>query len=190
MTTEEVMNLTIYEKMALAIEGIREKKIVKNGTNTYSKYDYFTPEIIDDLVHKASIKYRIFTEFSLVRNDLGLEGVLTITNIDNPDDMLVYKLATDVPQITATNITQQYGGAQTYTKRYILMNAFNISDNSADFDTTENTVKKDVDNRTWINANSKEFEQAEMYLQQGGTIDEILKKYRISKKVQELLTNK
>jgi hypothetical protein len=50
-------------------------------------------------------------------------------------------MASDIPSIKATNISQQLGGAMTYTKRYMLMNAFDIVDNNLDFDNTKNTEK-------------------------------------------------
>ena len=43
-------------------------------------------------------------------------------------------MATEKPKITATNETQQMGGAMTYSERYLLMSIYGIKDNNLDFD--------------------------------------------------------
>jgi hypothetical protein len=75
--------------------------------------------------------------FNLVRDDNGLHGRLIVADIET-GDKVEFLQATDIPQITATNVAQQIGGAVTYTLRYMLMTAFDISDNSLDFDSKDN----------------------------------------------------
>jgi hypothetical protein len=65
-------------------------------------------------------------------------------------------MASDIPSIKATNIAQQLGGAMTYTKRYLLMNTFNITDNNLDHDTTQNTQKREEIKITWLTSDNFE----------------------------------
>jgi hypothetical protein len=127
-------------KIQKAIELIKSKNLKKLGKNTFSKYDYYTPEQVAELVTWACREVKILPKFDLKRNELGITGTLSIYNLEAFAEMpVIYEMASAIPDIKATNISQQIGGAMTYTKRYLLMNAFDIVDNNLDFDTTENT---------------------------------------------------
>lgn len=136
-------------KISKAIELIKGKNLKKQGKNTFSKYDYYTPEQVAELVVWATHEVKLITKFDLIRNELGIWGRLSVYDIESDESPVVYEMASAIPDIKATNISQQLGGAMTYTKRYLLMNAFDIADNNLDFDTTENTQKqaeKKIDN--------------------------------------------
>jgi hypothetical protein len=129
------------KKLNKAIELIKGKNLKKKGKNTFSKYDYYTPDQVSELVIGACHEIKLFPKFDLKRNELGIMGVLSIYDIESDESPVVFEMASDIPSIKATNVSQQLGGAMTYTKRYLLMNAFDIADNNLDFDTTENTKK-------------------------------------------------
>jgi hypothetical protein len=126
--------MEIYKKLAQARHIIQSSPLKKAGKNSYSDYEYFTPEQINLLVHQAENETGLIHLFTLEREPLGMVGTLSIINIDEPGEMIVFKQATEIPVIKAANITQQIGGAVTYTLRYMLMTAFSIADNSLDFD--------------------------------------------------------
>lgn len=130
----------LLRKMAAAKIEIKDTKVKKEGTNTFSKTDYFTPSQIEFLVATACFTNGLMTKFDLVRNELGVYGILTIYDVDSGAS-LEYTMATAIPEIKATNIAQRLGGCVTYTERYLKMSAFGITDNKLDFDTTENTTK-------------------------------------------------
>lgn len=130
--------LNIYQKIQEAKMIIKSDPEKKKGRNSFSKYDYFTPEQVESLVMKACQKVGLLTMFHLLRTDLGLIGKLTIIDI-NSESSFDISIATEIPSIKATNVAQQLGGAVTYTERYLKMSAFGISENSLDFDTTEST---------------------------------------------------
>jgi hypothetical protein len=128
-------------KLNKAIELIKSKNLKKKGKNTFSKYDYYTPDQVAELTTWACHEVKLFPKFDLIRNDLGITGKLSVYDIESEAEPVVFEMASAIPEIKATNISQQLGGAMTYTKRYLLMNAFDIVDNNLDFDTTENTKK-------------------------------------------------
>lgn len=127
-------------KLNQAIEIIKKQNLKKKGKNTFSKYDYYTPEQVSELVMAACHEVKLYPKFDLIRNELGIFGKLSIFDIES-DESIIFEMASAIPEIKATNISQQLGGAMTYTKRYLLMNAFDIVDNNLDFDTIENTQK-------------------------------------------------
>ncbi len=129
-------------KIDKAIVLIKSKNLKKKGKNKFSNYDYYTPEQVSELTTFACHEVKLLTKFDLIRNELGITGKLSIYDLESDESPVIYDMASAIPEIKATNISQQLGGAMTYTKRYLLMNAFDITDNNLDFDTTENTKKQ------------------------------------------------
>jgi hypothetical protein len=141
--------MKIYKKLADCKKQIREHKLKKEGKNTFSNYSYFTPAQVDILVLQVCEDNGLFTKFDLVRNEYGITGVLSIIDVET-SEIVDFKMATDIPEIKATNIAQQLGGCMTYTERYLKQTAFGIIDNSLDFDTTENTEKAQKEAVIWL----------------------------------------
>lgn len=139
---EETRN--VHKRLVEARKIIRASKVKKNGRNSYSEYDYFTPEQIHQLATDAGDEVGIMTVFSTARDTNGIYAILDVVNVDNPTDVITFTQVTDMPKITATNVAQQMGGMATYSERYLTMAAFGIKDNSLDFDTTENTKKAET----------------------------------------------
>jgi CRISPR/Cas system CMR subunit Cmr6 (Cas7 group RAMP superfamily) len=136
----------LVKKIAQAKKEIKESKLKKEGKNTYSNYEYFTPSQIEYLVQSVCNTNQLMTKFDLKRNELGVFGVLTIFDLETGDS-LNFEMATAIPEIKATNIAQQLGGCVTYTERYLKTSAFGITENSLDFDSQDNRPKVDTDKR-------------------------------------------
>ena len=132
--------MTVFEKLANARQQIANTKMEKAGKNTFSNYNYFTPEQVQQLVEKANESCWLISLFSLDRNEFWEYGVLEVVDIETWEKITV-KWATAIPEIKATNLAQQIWGAMTYTNRYLLQLTYWIADNTLDFDTTENTMK-------------------------------------------------
>lgn len=131
----------IYEKLQQARAKIKSMPVKKEGWNEYSKYAYFTPEQIATMVHNVCQELGLFTKFDLLRTDLGLMAFMEIYDTEDPGTPLVFKMATDIPSIKATNIAQQLGGCVTYSERYLNQIVFDIKDNNLDFDSKDNSGK-------------------------------------------------
>ena len=131
----------LVKKIANAKKEIKESKLKKEGKNTYSNYEYFTPSQIEYLVQSVCNSNQLMTKFDLKRNELGVFGVLTIFDLESGES-LNFEMATAIPEIKATNIAQQLGGCVTYTERYLKTSAFGITDNNLDFDSQDNRVKE------------------------------------------------
>jgi len=172
--------MSILEKLANAKLSIAQTKISKEWSNDFSHYEYFTPSQVAWLVQKVCNENKLYTKFDLKRDEYGVYGVLTVYDIEDGSS-IQFEWATAIPEIKATNVAQQIWGCMTYTERYLKMTAFGITDNSLDFDTTENTqkiaekkteTKKEV---KWFN--KPEFENLKTnveYLRKFKTSDELL----------------
>lgn len=131
--------MEIYKKLQQAREIIKASPVKKAGKNSFSGYDYFTPEQINALVFSAEKETGLIHIFNLERDQAkGLHGYLLLIDTEDTSQNIAFTQATEIPEIKATNAAQQIGGAVTYTLRYMLMTAFDIADNSLDFDAKDN----------------------------------------------------
>lgn len=130
--------MKLYEKLDKARELVRNTKHKKQGRNEYSKYDYFTPEQVELIVAEVCKETKMLPLCSLKRNEFGLYQELTLVNREDVTEKLVFELATVQGELKATNATQQMGGTDTYSERYIKMKVFQIKDNNLDFDAHDN----------------------------------------------------
>lgn len=123
----------------MARELVRTTKHKKAGTNTYSKYDYFTPEQVETIVSEVCAETNLLPICNLKRNEYGLFQELILVNLNDPKETLTFELATTQGEMKATNETQQMGGTDTYSERYIKMKVFQIKDNELDPDSKDNS---------------------------------------------------
>ena len=137
--------MNIYEKLDKARELVRNTKHKKAGRNNYSNYDYFTPEQVELIVAEVCKETKLLPLCNLERDEYGVFQSMKLVDIEKPEDSLPFKLATLHGELKATNATQQMGGTDTYSERYLKMKVFQIKDNNLDFDSVDNTkqwVKK------------------------------------------------
>lgn len=151
----------IYTKINQARQLIKKSDLKKAGYNDFSKYDYYTPEQVNKLVNDACQQVRLFNKFQLLRTDLGLMAQLEVIDLESEEREL-FQIATEIPEIKASNIAQQLGGAVTYSERYLLMIAYDIKDNNLDFDNhkpkEETKPQSKEDDRPWLS--EKQFKTA------------------------------
>ena len=154
----DISKMSIMERMLNIMNEIR---IEKNGKNTFSNYDYFKPEEINKKVNPLFLQYKIFPIFTTYFKKFDmkvteeLDSVKTVTeaqyaeiamlkliDILNPSEFLVYEMPLKEIEIKGANKMQNVGGVRTYAKRYLYMEALNISDNHLDLDNDDMSIKK------------------------------------------------
>lgn len=180
--------MTIYEKLAKAKQQIANTEMKKAGKNSFSNYDYFTPEQVSMLVQKACDDNWLITLFSLKRNEFWEYGVLTVIDVAEGWEITV-EWATAIPEIKATNVAQQIWGCMTYTERYLKMSLFWIVNNDLDFDTTENT-KKNAANWWLKKMSDADYAKLEASKWQFKTADELVKAAKTKYIVDQVLEAK
>lgn len=131
-----------------AREIIKSSDLKKEGRNEYSKFDYYTPEQVESLVDKACKESNSIVLCNLKADEFGLYQTLEFIELESGES-LKFEMRTKHGSITATNETQQMGGTDTYSERYIKMKVFQIKDNNLDIDSQDNRQKKtEVPNTT------------------------------------------
>ena len=136
--------MEILKKINQARQKIRSSDLKKLGYNKFSNYDYYTPEQVDKLVNDACKDLNLFNKYQLLRTEFGLIAQIEVIDLDSNEKEL-FIFATDIPQIKATNVAQQLGGAVTYSNRYLLMSIYGIVDNNLDFDANDQDKTKQPD---------------------------------------------
>lgn len=137
---------SVIGKIDEARQKIRATETKKLGWNTFSKYEYFTPDQISQIVCEACDKLKLFNKYSLLRTEHGLNAIMDVYDMES-GEIETFEMAMDIPTIKATNIAQQLGGAVTYSTRYLLMSIYDITNNNLDFDSKTNPDDKITDSQ-------------------------------------------
>jgi hypothetical protein len=131
----------VLEKLKQARDIIKSSDLKKSGRNDYSKFDYYTPEQVEALVDKACKDTNSIVLCNLKADEFGLYQTLDFIDLES-EEKVSFEMRTKHGSITATNETQQMGGTDTYSERYIKMKVFQIKDNNLDLDSQDNRPKK------------------------------------------------
>ena len=126
----EVTKLNVYQKLLEARSLFMEEDVKKSGKNMKMSYKYFE---LQDIVPVATPIFRKLGLLPVVTfgND---EAVMTVINVDNPDDRVVFTspMREIEPIISTktggevTNAIQRLGSVETYQRRYLYMIALDI----------------------------------------------------------------
>lgn len=117
--------INIYQKMQAIKEELLEMNLKKSGENKFAKFSYyelsdFLPQII-----KLCNKYKLFTQINFNKEN----GILKIIDVEEPNSRVEYITPTEELELKGCNKIQALGGTQTYLRRYLYMNAFDITEN-------------------------------------------------------------
>ena len=154
-----IKDMNIYKKIQKVKKELSERELKKSGKNDYSGFSYyelgdFLPSIIElcdkyGLFTKVDFqdKFRLNTtknnseEILTTDTKIGEEAILTIINTDKIDEIETYSCDVKELNLKGANSIQNYGGVQTYLRRYLYMNAFDIVEADM-FDSQEFEKKK------------------------------------------------
>ena len=184
--------LTLLERL-LKIQ--TELKAPKTMYNSFGKYNYRNLEGILEAAKPLLSKYGVVL---LLSNETIEVGGYLISNakakIFCPDYPEVYLETQDQAGIDFSkkgmDYSQASGSASSYAKKYALNNLFLIDD-TKDADATNTHGKEDTTSAPVTKArlakSGDAFEKVKSYLSKGGSLDEVKKKYQITKEVELLL---
>lgn len=118
--------MNIYEKINSARLQIAEKGLSKTGNNTFAGFKYFELSEILPVVNKVNNELKLFSAFSFLRDTATLE----IVNAEKPEEKVTFSFAysPDGAKLKACHQIQNEGAVQTYIKRYLYQNAYEIAE--------------------------------------------------------------
>lgn len=115
----------IYIKLQNARVKLQKSDLSKSGENKFAGFKYFElgdflPRINEIMQEEKLCSYINFSE---------TKATLTIINAENPDEKIEFNSDAPELQLKGTNAIQNQGGKITYLRRYLYMNAFEITEN-------------------------------------------------------------
>ena len=111
----------IYQKLQEARCELQEMNLKKSGNNKFSGYTYYELGDFLPAINALLKKYKLFSDISF-----GDMAVLTITNAEKPDEKITFLSTIAEANLKGCHPIQNLGAIQTYLRRYLYMNAFEI----------------------------------------------------------------
>ena len=141
-----IKNMNIYQKIQAVKKELSERELKKSGENKFSGFKYyelgdFLPSIIE-----LCAKYGLFTQITFTED----KGILNIVDCNaevvqegTPSEYRIVQYESPLKELElkGANAIQALGGAETYLRRYLYMNAFDIVEADM-FDSAEFEKKK------------------------------------------------
>lgn len=112
----------IYSKMQKARCEFQEKPLKKSGHNQFAGYRYFELGDFLPTINSLLEKYNLCSNISF-DNEMA---TLTIVNAENTDEKLVFTSPMSNASLKGCHDVQNLGAVQTYLRRYLWVNAFEI----------------------------------------------------------------
>jgi len=169
-----------------------ELKAPKNQMNSFGKYKYRSCEDILEALKPLLLKHgctlTVTDEVKQVGDLIYIEATASIQKGD--EGRTVTAQAGIDTNRKGMDLSQTFGAASSYARKYALNGLFLIDDTKdADATNTHDHEPKTVqkqEEKPWLN--KEQFDKASEYLRSGGDIDVVKKKYRISKEMMENLS--
>jgi hypothetical protein len=135
--------MNVYEKLAEARLKIAEKGMKKNGKNSFAGYTYFELSDILPAVNAVNKELNLLSVFSFADK----VATLCVINGEKPEEVITFEFAysPDGASLKGCHKVQNDGAVQTYVKRYLYQNAYEIAEGDAlDSTMNPNDVTKNV----------------------------------------------
>ena len=137
----------IYSKMQKARCEFQEKPLKKSGHNKFAGYHYFELGDFLPTINALLEKHNLCSNISFDKD----MATLTIINSENTDEKLVFTSPMSNASLKGCHDVQNLGAVQTYLRRYLWVNAFEIVESDG-LDAT--TGKDDKPSKTKANVNA------------------------------------
>jgi hypothetical protein len=163
---------------ALALFHVKVDTIKKDAKNPFFKSSYASLPNILDAINEPLIE----CDLSLAQFPSGENGLTTILMHSSGEWMQA-----EYQMRPAKDDPQGRGSAITYQRRYAIASILCLNIDEDDDANLATHGRANPDDKQWLNAGTEQFKSALAYIQNGGTIDKIKEKYKISKDVEKLL---
>jgi len=180
--------LTLQERL-LKVQ--TELKAPKCQFNSFGKYKYRNCEDILEAVKPLLSKYQlnlIITD--AVQEVAGLAFINATAKVfGQPEEPIVEVSAqAGITDRKGMDLAQSFGSSSSYARKYALNGLFLIDD-TKDADATNTHGNEPVKaSKEVLAASGVKFNKAKKYLDEGGNIETIKKKYELTTEVEQLLT--
>lgn len=178
--------------MEKLIKLVTELKAPKNQYNSFGKYNYRNVEDILEaakpLLHKHGLKLT-FVDYTKTIRIAGVEEtvIYSTAQIFDSNGLLLDKASgvAGVERRKGMDLAQTFGASTSYARKYALGSLFNIDDTK-----DSDSMKKPEASKPTLQPNTNEFLKAVEFIKDGGSVEDIRKKYLVSSDTAKLIAQK
>lgn len=119
----------IYMKIAEVNHKLNCTELKKSGFNKFGNFAYYELEDLLPTIEQGCFENGLLMQFQFDNS----KATIRFFNTDNPKETYSNNIplqSRELPNLPKMNEFQVYGSMMTYYKRYLLLNTFNISENS------------------------------------------------------------
>jgi hypothetical protein len=178
--------MNLYEKL-VDIQG--RLKAPKSQFNNFGKYKYRNCEDILEAVKPLLVEHKVVLTISdkVIELDNGLSYVEATAQFKNIDGVIEVSAQAGIdPSKKGMDVAQCFGSSSSYARKYALNGLFLIDD-TKDADSTNTHDGKPSKELEWLPESGVKFDRVKEALTGGFTMSQIREKYKVSKKVEQLL---
>lgn len=119
--------MNIYEKLNAARVRFQSGNPKMSGKNTFAGYQYFELSDILPVINKIGEELK----FSCLVSFTPELATLSVIDVEKPEDKIVFTSPMSSANLKGCHEVQNLGAVETYIKRYLYQNAFEIVENDA-----------------------------------------------------------
>lgn len=129
-TVDQLREMNVWGRLAYARMLMQEEGVKKQGLNSFQKYAYWKLDQINPVFNKSLFDARLCSHVHVSEQI----AILTIKNIDTPNDEIVFSMPTVPSDMAKVSQIQARGSEITYFTRYLILQAMQIGEAEKDID--------------------------------------------------------
>lgn len=129
-TVDQLREMNVWGRLAYARMLMQEEGVKKQGLNSFQKYVYWKLDQINPVFNKSLFDARLCSHVHVSEQI----AILTIKNIDTPNDEIVFSMPTVPSDMAKVSQIQARGSEITYFTRYLILQAMQIGEAERDID--------------------------------------------------------
>lgn len=123
-TKIDTSKMNLFTKIQNVRVELQKKNLTKSGKNKFSGFEYFELSDFLPYVNELCLKYGLFT-FEDINSTIA---TITAVDCDNPEIVFSLSIPTAEVELKGANKIQEIGSLLTYSRRYLYLSLFAISD--------------------------------------------------------------
>ena len=145
-TKKENKTLNVYQRLQNARVELQKMNIKKSGENKYSGFKYFELKDFIPPLNEIFNQVGLSSNFSITDNIANL----FIVNADKPEENILFTSPIAEAQLKGCTPIQAVGAVHTYMKRYLYLNALEITEDDI-LDKNAGAIEEKKENKTSYN---------------------------------------
>lgn len=141
--------MNVYEKLNEARIRFQKENVKKSGKNSYANYSYYELSDILPIINSLAKELK-FSCIVCFTSDLAS---LSFVDLEKTDDKIIFTSPMASASLKGCHEVQNVGASETYLKRYLYQNCFEIVENDA----LDSTMNPNAGTRQNASQNAPQF---------------------------------